>query len=79
MTGITSTLANSSLVGRTDAPAHPDTTASLSGILNTKSVNRYWTMTPGPSLTFVTYATTFNFVACDLDAGTTPANFIIRR
>lgn len=79
MTGVTSTLANSSLVGRTDAPDHPDTTANLSGILNSKSVNRFWTMTPGPSLTFITYAATFNFVAGDLDAGTTPANFIIRR
>ena len=79
ITGVTSTLANSSLVGRTDVPDHPDTTANLSGISNSKSVNRYWTFTPGPSLTFINYSGTFNFVAGDLDAGTTPANFIIRR
>ncbi|MEQ1589042.1 MAG: hypothetical protein ABL902_01655 [Gallionella sp.] len=79
MTGVTSTLVNSTLTARTDTPDHADTTASLSGIVASKSVNRYWTLTPGVALTFGTYAATFNFVAGDVDAGALTANFNIRR
>jgi len=79
MVGVTSTLANSTLTARTDTPDHADTTSGTSGIDKNYSVNRYWTLTPGGSLTFTTYNPTFNFVAGDIDSGATPANFIIAR
>ena len=79
MLNVSSTLANSSLTARTDAGDHADTTANLSGVDAAKSVNRYWTLTPGGSLTFATYNTTFTFVAGDIDGGAIPANFIISR
>jgi hypothetical protein len=44
-----------------------------------KSVNRYWTMTSSGGLTFTTHSTTFTFVAGDVDAGASTANFIVRR
>jgi hypothetical protein len=76
---VTSTLANSALAASTTTGDHPDTTAGTSGINSTKSVNRYWSLTPGAGLTFATYDTTFNFVAGDVDGGATTANFIIGR
>lgn len=79
MTNVTSTLANSSLTARTDTGDHADTTAGASGIVAAKSVNRYWTLTPGVSLTFATYNATFTFVAGDIDGGAVAANFIIGR
>ena len=79
MVGVTSTLANSTLTARTDTPDHPDTTSGTSGIDKNYSVNRYWTLTPGGSLTFTTYNPTFTFVAGDIDSGATTANFIIAR
>ena len=77
MVAVTSTLANSTLTARTDTPDHADTTAGISGIDKNYSVNRYWTLTPGGSLTFTTYNPTFTFVAGDIDSGATTANFII--
>ncbi|MGC2047391.1 MAG: hypothetical protein WA635_02100 [Gallionella sp.] len=79
MLNVTSTLANSSLTARTDTPDHADTTANSSGVDAARSVNRYWTQTPGGSLTFATYNTTFTFVAGDIDGGAAFANFIIAR
>ena len=79
MLNVTSTLANNSLTARTDTPDHADTTAGTSGIDAAKSVNRSWTLTPGGSLNFATYNTTFTFVAGDIDGGATTANFIIAR
>jgi hypothetical protein len=79
MLNVTSTLATSSLTARTDTPDHPDTAANISGVDPAKSVNRFWTLTPGGSLTFATYNTTFTFVAGDIDGGATSANFIIAR
>jgi len=76
---VTSTLANSALTASTTAGDHPDTTAGISGIDAAKSVNRYWSLTPGAGLTFATYDTTFNFVAGDVDVGASTANFIIGR
>lgn len=79
MNGVTSILAGSILTARTDAGDHADTTAGASGIDATKSVNRYWTLTPGALLTFTTYDTTFTFVAGDIDGGAATASFIIGR
>ena len=79
MVGVTSTLANSTLKARTDTPDHADTTSGTSGIDKNYSVNRYWTLTPGGSLTFTSYNPTFNFVAGDIDSGATTGNFIIGR
>jgi MSHA biogenesis protein MshQ len=50
----------------------------------TKSVNRYWTLTTsgvtGTALpAFTNLSATFNFVAADVDAGATSANFTIDR
>lgn len=76
---VTSTLANNSLTARTDAGDYTDTTAGAAGIDAARSVNRYWTLTPGASLAFATYDTTFTFVAGDIDGGAATANFIIGR
>lgn len=79
MANVSSTLANSSLTTRTDAGDHANTTVGASGIVATRSVNRYWTLTPGVSLAYATYDTTFTFAAGDIDTGATAANFIIGR
>lgn len=79
MTNVTSTLANSSLTARTDPGDHADTTAGASGIDAAKSVNRYWTLVPGASLSFAAYDTTFSFAAGDIDGAAATANFIIGR
>jgi hypothetical protein len=79
LSNVTSTLANSTLTASTTAGDHADTTAGTSGVNGSRSVNRYWTLTPGALLTFATYTTTFNFVAGDIDAGATTANFKIGR
>lgn len=79
MTNVSSTLANSALTASTTTGDHPDTTAGSSGIDASRSVNRYWTLTPGAPLTFSTYNTTFAFVAGDVDGAANTANFIIGR
>lgn len=79
LTGVSSTLANSTLTASTMAGDHADTTAGTSGVNGTRSVNRYWTLTPGAALAFVSYNATFNFVSGDIDAGATAANFKIGR
>lgn len=79
MTNVTSTQANSSLTVRTDAGDHADTTSGASGIDAARSVNRYWTLTPGISLNFAAYDTTFTFAAGDIDGGANTANFIMGR
>jgi hypothetical protein len=79
MLNVSTSLANSSLTARTYTPDHADTTANISGVNAAKSVNRYWTLTPGGSMTFATYNTTFTFVAGNIDGGAATANFIIGR
>ncbi|XZF15684.1 immunoglobulin domain-containing protein [Chitinophagaceae bacterium MMS25-I14] len=56
---------------------HPSVNSST--INPTKSVNRYYTITPGNGLTFAAGAltTTFNWNAADVDAGANTANFKI--
>ena len=62
----------------TAAGDHADTSAGISGVDATKSVNRYWTFTrlTGSS---TSYAPTFSYgnIAGDVDGGATPSSFII--
>lgn len=62
------------LIVNTTAGDHPD--IANSGVGPTTSVNRYWTMTNN-GIAFTTYDATFNFVAGDLDGGTTTGTFIV--
>ncbi|MFL5752690.1 MAG: beta strand repeat-containing protein, partial [Bacteroidia bacterium] len=43
-----------------------------------KSVNRYWTLS-NSGTTFTNYSATCNFLATDVDAGSTPANFLMSK
>ncbi len=66
-----------SITAKTTAGEHPNI-ATVTGFNQNKDVNRYWTLTPA-TIVFSTYDATFNFVAGDLDAGTTPTDFIVKR
>lgn len=77
MTGVTSSLANSSLTARTDTPDYLATTAGAAGISASSDVNLYWTLIPGGSLAFTFYNPTFNFNSGNLDGGATTGTFII--
>ncbi len=50
-----------------------------SGIDASKSVNRWYTLTPTGSPTFTSYDATLNFVAGDVDVGADPNNFQVKR
>lgn len=56
----------------TTTPDHPN--ISTSGINTIKSVNRYWSFTNNATV-FTTASVTVNWVAADVDAGATTANF----
>ncbi|MEO6734084.1 MAG: DUF2341 domain-containing protein [Ferruginibacter sp.] len=60
------------LTAQVTATDHPSLASS--GIRTDKSVNRYWNLTQS-GIVFTTATATFNWVAGDLDAGTTTANF----
>lgn len=71
------------ITGRTQSGDHPDTTALSSGVDPAKSVNRYWTLTPGAGTNIGTYDAVFQFcnaAGCggtDIDAAANPANFVV--
>lgn len=72
------------LTGRADSGDHPDTIANISGIDQTKSANRYWTLTPGTLATYTSYAATLQFCAAvctnaERDATATVGNFIVAK
>lgn len=72
------------LTGRVDSGDHPDTIANISGIDQTRSANRYWTLTPGTLATYTSYAATFQFcvAACtnaERDATATVGSFIVAK
>jgi hypothetical protein len=54
---------------------HPD--LGNSSINAARDVNRYWTITKDPALSFTTYSATLTFVASDIDSGANTANFYV--
>jgi hypothetical protein len=67
----------------TTASDHPQITTPIAttSIDAAKSVNRYWTLTASGLPATSTYNATFNYISgspVDLDAGVTPANFIVQ-
>lgn len=77
------TLAVSGAASAFDAVAssHPGDHPALasSDLDSTKTVNRWWTLAPVGSPSFVSYDATFAFAASDVDAGASPAAFEPRR
>ena len=67
---------NGAMTVATTAGDHPNLATST--LDPTKSVNRYWSIA-NSGTGFTSYNPTVNFVAGDVDAGATPANFRIQR
>lgn len=61
---------------KTTSGDHPN--IATSGINSTVSVNRYWTLTEVGSISG-TYNVGFNYVSGDLDGGTTPSTFVVKK
>lgn len=79
--------AGGTVTGRTSFGDHPDTRFWISGIDVTKSVNRYWTLTPNTG-SFNPYSATFQYcnssgsADCginDVDSGANPSNFVVAK
>jgi hypothetical protein len=60
----------------TNAGDHPN--IATSGLNPSRSVNRFWNITPS-ALNIASYNATFNFVAADVDAGSNPNTFEVAR
>ncbi|MFI5171785.1 MAG: beta strand repeat-containing protein, partial [Chitinophagales bacterium] len=71
------TVAGGSILANTTGSDHPN--ISTSGILPSKSVNRYWTLTNTGVTGFTSYTATLNFSASDIDGGAATGSFIIKR
>jgi hypothetical protein len=71
------TAGSGNLTASTTAGDHPD--IANSGLDATKTANRYWTLTNSGVAGFTSYASTFNFVAGDVDGGATPGSFLVRK
>ncbi|MCK9396103.1 MAG: hypothetical protein M0Q44_10990 [Methylobacter sp.] len=76
MTLTTTLLGGGTLTGSTTGNEHPQVVGS--GIDSTLDVNRYWSLwSSGDTVNAGNYSPTFNFVAGDVDALATPANFVV--
>jgi hypothetical protein len=64
------------LAASTHTPDHPSLAAS--DLDPAKSVNRWWTLTPAGSPSLAGYDATFGFASADVDAGASPAAFVVR-
>src|SRR6185369_12947600 len=64
------------LTATTTAGDHPS--LGTSGLNTSKSVNRYWNVT-NSGVAFTTYSATLNFVAADIDPGSSTAAFAVRK
>jgi len=73
---LTNVIAPGPLAVRTEAGDHAQ--IATSGINAARSVNRTWVLTPS-GVALDAYDATFTFVPGDLDAGATPANFVVRK
>jgi hypothetical protein len=65
-----------SMTASTTTPDHPQIASS--GLDNTKSVNRYWSISQ-TGLTLTNYSPTFNFVTGDVDGGVNTNNLLVGR
>ena len=74
MTGLAAT---TTVTASTTTGDHPNLAAT--GLDPSKSVNRYWTLTPTGSPSFTSYDATFNFAAGDVDGGASTSSFVVSR
>lgn len=65
------------LTASTSTPDSPN--LGTSDLDPSRSVNRYWTLTPTGSPAFTSYDATLSFASGDVDPLATPANFLVRR
>ena len=72
-----SSATGASLTATTTATEHPQ--IATSGLVSTQDANRYWTLTPGGTLTVGAYTATTTFVNGDLDAGAIATSFAMRK
>lgn len=61
---------------KTTSGDHPN--IATSGINSTVSVNRYWTLTQSGTISG-TYTVAFNYLSSDVDSGTTPSAFVVKK